>query len=240
MWVRRMGTWSNGYAGTRPRGLLIEPDALQQTVIAACIRFVGCEVTHVDTLQAALTHLDQKQVDLILWRVQARDAEARRRALSAIRMRSSAHLIVIDDDSEAAQVDLESGADQWLPEQFVPGPVVGAVRAALRKDASSPGAITDRVELRGIVLDGARRALTFGGITALLTRQEWDLLSILISHPNRFLGANEIVRLGWRAGDHETEQVRTYVRRLRIKVMPLQLPCELLSEHGRGYCLSFG
>ena len=49
----------------------------------------------------------------------------------------------------------------------------------------------------------------------------------------------EIIRLGWRAGEHAAEQLRTYVHRLRHKLEPLDLPCQLLSQHGQGYCLTF-
>jgi DNA-binding response OmpR family regulator len=99
--------------------------------------------------------------------------------------------------------------------------------------------VATRIEIRGMVLEGKTRRLSAGGHEVAFTRQEWDLLSILASHPNRYLGAREILRLGWRAGDHEAEQLRTYVRRLRQKLDPLKLPCRLLSEHGHGYCLAF-
>jgi DNA-binding response OmpR family regulator len=90
-----------------------------------------------------------------------------------------------------------------------------------------------------MTLDGGRRKLAFGGSEVLLTRQEWDLFSILFSHPDRFITAQEILLLGWRAGDHAAEQIRTYVHRLRLKLEPLKLPCQLLSQHGQGYCLAF-
>jgi DNA-binding response OmpR family regulator len=96
-----------------------------------------------------------------------------------------------------------------------------------------------KVEFRGMKLDGGTRRLAFAGAEACLTRQEWDLFSILFSHPDRFVGAQEILRLGWRAGDHAADQLRTYVQRLRHKLEPLNLPCHLMSQHGRGYCLSF-
>jgi DNA-binding response OmpR family regulator len=95
------------------------------------------------------------------------------------------------------------------------------------------------MEIRGMVLDGNARRLSAGGREVAFTRREWDLLSILVNHPNRFLGAREILRLGWRAGDHEAEQLRTYVRRLRRKLESVEVPFELLSEHGLGYCLAF-
>jgi DNA-binding response OmpR family regulator len=105
-------------------------------------------------------------------------------------------------------------------------------------------ALATRAEIHGMVLDGGRRKLILDrhevSAEVLFTRQEWDLFMILASHPNRFLGAQEILRLGWRAGEHAAEQLRTYVHRLRHKVEPLSLPCRLVSEHGQGYCLMFG
>lgn len=227
-----------GAEGKRRSALLVESDCLNRAVLTTCLQFAGCAVAHSHTPTTALSQLERREFDLILWRVREPDCDLRRQLLFEIRLRTQAPLIVIDHD-DAAQVDLESGADQWLPERLPPGPVVGAIKSALRRVASYPAPITEQIEHRGISLDGVRRSVGFGGATVLLTRQEWELLSILVSRVDRFLTANEIVRLGWRAGYHETEQVRTYVRRLRLKLKPLALPCELVSERGRGYSLRF-
>jgi DNA-binding response OmpR family regulator len=96
-----------------------------------------------------------------------------------------------------------------------------------------------KLEIRGMLLDGRRRQLTFRGREVLFTRQEWSLLSILVSHPDCFLAAREILRLGWQAGDHAAEELRTYASRLRRKLGPLDLPCRLESRHGQGYALIF-
>ena len=159
--------------------------------------------------------------------------------ISELQSRSQAPLVLIDADSNMAQVDLEAGADQWLPKPFVPGNLVASVHAALRKahGSISPLAL---MEIRGMLLDGRERTLAFAGCLATFTRQEWELLSILISHPDRFLSAREILGLGWRAGDHEAEELRTYVHRLRLKLDPMNLPCDLVSQHGQGYALMFG
>lgn len=222
----------------RRSGLLIESDCLNRAVLTTCLQFAGCGVAHTDTPTTALSQLERREFDLILWRVREADFDLRGQLLFEIRLRTQAPLIVIDHD-DAAQMDLESGADQWLPDRLPPGPVVGAIKSALRRVASYPAPITGQIKHHGISLDGVRRSVGFGGATVLLTRQEWELLSIFVSRVDRFLTASEIVRLGWRAGDHETEQVRTYVRRLRLKLKPLALPCELVSEQGRGYSLTF-
>jgi DNA-binding response OmpR family regulator len=146
----------------------------------------------------------------------------------------------VDGGPHDAQQNLEAGADQWLPKPFAPGALVGALRAALRGTASSAVPQILRTEIRGMALDGARRKLSYGADEVLFTRQEWELFSILLSHPDRFLSAQEILELGWSAGEHAAEQLRTYVHRLRQKLEPLGLPCRLLSQHGQGYCLLFG
>jgi DNA-binding response OmpR family regulator len=145
----------------------------------------------------------------------------------------------VDGILDMAQLDLEAGADQWVPKPFAPGALIGALRAALRTAASPTMDIASSIEIQGMVLDGRRRRLIFADREVGFTRQEWALLSILVSRPNRFLGAREILRLGWRAGDHEPDQLRIYVRRLRQKLEPLSLPCRLMSQHGQGYCLDF-
>src|SRR5438309_2306740 len=108
-----------------------------------------------------------------------------------------------------------------LPKPYVPGALVGSVKAALRRSTAINLAPLVKVAIRGMLLDGGRRTLTFSGRQVAFTRQEWQLLVILMSHPDRFLSAREILSLGWRAGDHEAEQLQTYVHRLRLKLGPL-------------------
>jgi DNA-binding response OmpR family regulator len=88
-----------------------------------------------------------------------------------------------------------------------------------------------------MTFDGAGRTLQFHAERISFTAQEWALLAVFLSHPNRFLSAREIIRSGWRGGDHEVEQLRIHVRRLRQKLDPLGAPCRLVSQHNRGYCL---
>ena len=159
--------------------------------------------------------------------------------IGELRLRTEAPLVVVAIGFDTAQNDLEAGADHWLPKPFVPGALVGAVRAVLRKSQSPviPPAVS--YERSGMELDGGSRTLTFQGRQATFTRQEWQLMVILVDHPNRYLTAREILALGWRAGAYGPEEVRIYVRRLCRKMEPLVLPCELLSKHGSGYCLKF-
>jgi two-component system response regulator ResD len=221
------------------QALLIEADNAYRAVMASCLRLAGCHPTVAESADSAFAVLDRRSFDLLVWGVSSDEARRRMPILGELRLRSEASLIVIDGALEAAQSHLEAGADKWVPKPFAPGVLVGSIRAALRKPRSPILPVASRTEIQGMTLDGGTRRLSFGGSQVSFTRQEWDLFSILLSHPDRFLGAREILRLGWRAGDHAAEQLRTYVHRLRRKLGPLDPPCRLLSEHGLGYCLLF-
>ncbi|HEX4214461.1 MAG TPA: winged helix-turn-helix domain-containing protein [Candidatus Dormibacteraeota bacterium] len=225
--------------GTRWRAILIEADDHYRAVMATCIGLANGRSDQFRNLTTALQALDHQSVDLVLWGVDRSEQSRRTELISEMRLRTEAPLIVVDDGTDSAQLNLEAGADRWLPRPFIPGALVASIRAALRQSASSVMEIASHAEIRGMVLDGRRRTLAFDGSVVTFTRQEWSLLSVLVNHPNRFLSAREIVRLGWTAGEHGQEQLRTYVRRIRVKIAPLNPPCQLLSQHGHGYCLSF-
>jgi DNA-binding response OmpR family regulator len=218
--------------------LVIEADDPYSAAMAACIHMTGGRVDCVASPDSAVTLLEGKRYDALVWGV-ASGAPARQvEVISELRRRSEAPLVVIDGGDDVAQLNLEAGADQWLPKPFVPGVLVGALRAVLRRRTVAHQ-VGSRLEVRGLLLDRRARRLAVAGSEVSLTRQEWDLLVILLAYPNRYLSAREIIRLGWHAGDRAPEQVRTYVHRLRDKLKALKPPCQLESRHGLGYCLSF-
>jgi DNA-binding response OmpR family regulator len=221
------------------RALLIEADEAYDGAIAACMAIAGCDIQHVTDIDLALPALDRNHFDVVVWGVPIPDPAHRNESIAELRLHTDAPLVLVAVGFDTAQGDLEAGADQRLPKPFVPGALVGAVRAALRRSKSPTVPLALHLEIRGMALDGNARTLTFNGADATFTRQEWSLLSILMEHPNRYLTAREILHLGWHAGDYGPQEVRIYMRRVRKKIEPLDLPCGLLSRHGYGYCLAF-
>jgi DNA-binding response OmpR family regulator len=219
--------------------LVVEFDGAYRAVIETCAQLAGCRVEPVADVKAALQKLESQSFDVLVWGV-GPEEDRRLDTLSRFRAATDAQMVLLADRFEAAQLAYEAGADQVLPKPFIPGALVGALKAALRRSPSLMPQVASRVEIRGMTFDGDERTLQFRGEEVSFTIQEWDLLAVFLSNPNRFLSAREIIRLGWRAGDHQVEQLRTYVRRLRHKLDPLGIPCRLVSQHSRGYCLVFG
>jgi DNA-binding response OmpR family regulator len=214
--------------------LIIEADEAYRAVIETCVRLAACRAEAVSDLQLALPKLES--VDALIWGLPP-DEDRWSEVVAQLRAVTDARVLLLADHFEAAQAAYEAGADQVLPKPFIPSALVGALRAALRRSPSLMMHLASRVEIKGMTFDGEGRTLQFNGQQVSFTLQEWDLLAVFLSHPNRFLSAGEIIRLGWRAGEHEAEQLRIYVRRLRLKLEPLDVACRLVTQHNRGYCL---
>lgn len=226
--------------GEEPGGpgsvLVIEADEAYRATIDACVELAGCTTEHADGAHV-VEALEGRPFDVIVWGTARAGPTVTADDLFELRLHSDASLVLLDHRPDSAQTDLEAGADQWLAKPFDPGRLVGLLHAALRQAQAEAPRPTHR-EIGGLLLDGSSRRLQVGDREVFLTRQEWDLLTILVEHPNRYLSAREILRLGWHAGYHAADEIRTYVRRLRQKMAELNAPCRLVSEHGRGYRLS--
>lgn len=227
-------------ARRRDRGscavLVVETDEAYRAVIETCVRLAGCRAQAVADPALALAKLEGASFDVLIWG-SGPEEDRNSETVALLRARTDAHVLLLAEHFEAAQAAHEAGADQVLPKPFIPGALIGALRAALRRSPALMMHLASRVEIKGMTFDAAGRTLQFDGAHVSFTTQEWDLLAVFLSNPNRFLTAREIIRLGWRAGAHEVEQLRTYVRRLRQKLEPLDVPFRLVSHHNRGYCL---
>jgi two-component system response regulator ResD len=215
--------------------LIIEADEAYRAVIETCVRLAACRAEAVSDLQLAIPKLESESFDALIWGV-GPEEDRWSELVAQFRASTDARVLLLSDHFEAAQAAYEAGADQVLPKPFIPSALVGALKAVLRRSPSLIMHLASRVEIKGMTFDGGGRTLQFKGEQVSFTVQEWDLLAVFLSHPNRFLGAREIIRFGWRAGDHEAEQLRIYVRRLRLKLEPLDIAWRLVSQHNRGYC----
>jgi PAS domain S-box-containing protein len=107
------------------------------------------------------------------------------------------------------------------------------------KDAIAAGLAfwRDRVtELSGLNLDADRRVINLGADReVVLTQRELQLLEFLVQHPHRYFPDHELAVRAW--GDQLSgDQVRIYIRRLRLKLMGSGW--ELVNRRGYGYSLT--
>jgi len=223
-----------------PRVLVVDANAGYRSVISHVVELAGGQFESVAEFDAARRQIERpRKFDLVILGMSA-DSRVSPKQLGELRAAAGSPFILLDESSDEAGETLETyeaGASQVMPKPFVPDALIGAIKAELRgPDLGSVVAIATKIELEGLVFDAKQRTVKSADATVSLTKREWQLLSFFLTNPNQFFSAEEVVLPAW-GPDASIEQFRTYVTRLRQKLLPFKGVCEVVNEKGRGYRL---
>jgi two-component system response regulator RegX3 len=133
---------------------------------------------------------------------------------------------------------LELGASDYVPKPFRLRELVARMRAVLRRGSPSSAAPTEEVLHAGPVrLDTGRRLVTVNGETVDLSRKEFDLLALLMSHAGQVVTRERCIdRLWWDQDLADTRTLDTHMKRLRRKIEPDPAnPRHLVTVRGVGF-----
>jgi two-component system, OmpR family, alkaline phosphatase synthesis response regulator PhoP len=128
-----------------------------------------------------------------------------------------------EDYSQIAGFD--AGADDYITKPIKPRVLVSRVKALLRRYKSEPGdASHDIEEMKGFRIDREKYAVIKDGKEFHLPRKEFELLSLLVSKPNKVFTREEILSTIW--GDDVIVGDRTidvHVRKIREKFADMNI-----------------
>jgi two-component system response regulator MprA len=135
---------------------------------------------------------------------------------------------------------LDLGADDYLTKPFQFKELAARIRAVLRRQTnpptnSSPESNSKLIQVQDITLDTALREVRRGATRIELSLREYELLALLMRHPNQVLTRDTILDQVWGydfGGDGNIIEV--YVRYLRQK---LGKPNPISTVRGVGYVM---
>ena len=132
---------------------------------------------------------------------------------------------------------LRRGADDYVVKPFSPSEIVARVDAVLRRGAPPDAVPREAIEIDGLAIDPASRAVTVRGQEVVLTAREFDLLLHLASDAGRVFTREQLMASVWRTSFvPDTSTVTVHVRRLRAKVEPDPArPYYIQTAHRVGY-----
>lgn len=130
---------------------------------------------------------------------------------------------------------LDAGADDYLPKPFSTGELLARVRAMLRrKDNFTP----DLLSFGELVLNRSTYELVYGENSLSLSGKEFQVMEMLMQHPNIILTAEQIIThiWGWNT-DVDISVVWVHISNVRKKLETLGVPVSIKSVRNAGYLL---
>ncbi|MBR0657022.1 response regulator [Plastoroseomonas arctica] len=225
------------------RVALVEDDPVQRHIVAEYLAQHGLRPAPFGNARDFRREYAQELPDLALIDVHLNDAEdgfALARWARARSARMGIIMLTAAGDVIDRVAGLESGADDYVTKPFEPRELLARVRALLRRAADAPAPPALQVEHRvGTArLDLERHVLTLAdGSEDTLTASEFDLLALLVRHPNRPLTREWLLeQAAHREAEAFDRAIDNRIMRLRKKVEadPAK-PQALKSVRGVGY-----
>ena len=130
---------------------------------------------------------------------------------------------------------LDAGADDYLPKPFSTQELLARVRAMLRrKDTFTP----DLVSVGALTLNRSTYELVCQGQTLSLSGKEFQVMEMLMLHPNQILTADQLITHIWGWDTNvDTSVVWVHISNIRKKLEALGAPVCIKFVRSAGYVL---
>ena len=215
-----------------------EPDVTRAVGLTISLQEPDWEVLIAHNGEEGLALLDQHSPDAVLLDLQMPDQHGFD-VLQRIRLFSDVPVIILtvrDDELDKVR-GLQLGADDYIVKPFGHLELVARLRSVLRRAAGYIGASEPPLVLDALRIEWNPRRVSLRGQAVRLTSTEFRLLEILARNAGRVVPNETLLARLWGADAvDETDYLKTYIHRLRVKLEddPTQ-PRYLLTERGVGY-----
>lgn len=195
--------------------------------------------------QEALNVMEKQDIHLILMDIMMPVMDGIT-AMAKIREKCNVPIIMLTAKSEDADkiLGLNVGADDYITKPFNPLEVSARVRSQLRRylklGAGTPQ--SDTFVIGGIEMRDEAKEVYVDGVLTALTPTEYDILKLLMSHPDRVYSPKEIYTQVWKEkpiGSDNTVAVHIRHLREKIEIDPAD-PRYIKVIFGKGYKMEKG
>jgi two-component system response regulator CssR len=216
---------------------IVDDDSNIRQIVEAYLQKEGYQTVAMETAEEALRLWETNPPDLWVLDIMLpgmNGYEFCRR----IRMETETPIVMISarDEDVDKILGLELGSDDYLTKPFSPRELVARVNRAIRRwehMRSRSAEVRDNhiksssesKELHSLILDTEKRQVYWLGEEVEVTYKEFQLLRLLVDHPNRAFSRDELLTLVW--GDDyfgSDRVVDDLIRRIRKKLdgIPLE------------------
>lgn len=208
--------------------------------VATLLRRSGYTVDVVHNGRDALSHLtngdyDTAILDIMMPGKSGLDVpkEIRRQGMGIPVM-----LLTAPGELDDRVTGFDSGADDYLPKPFAGRELVSRVRALLRRTESF---VPDVCSFGDVRLDSGTYQLSCGERSVRLGNKAFQLMQMLMRHPNKIVSAEEFMEhiWGWDA-EAEINVVFTNISLMRKNLAKIGSKVKIRVVRNAGYLLAYG
>jgi len=218
--------------------LIVEDENKIAEIIRKYLKLEGYESTQAQSGDEALTLYHQVNPDLIVLDVMLPDMDG---IDICKRLREFSEVPIIMLTARVEEVDrlmgFEAGADDYVCKPFIPRELVARIRAVLNRTQRS----SEQKVLRTgrLMLDISQYKVTVDSIAIKLTQNEFSLLKVMISTPNRVFSRQELLTATQgQSIDIYERTIDTHIKNLRKKLNQVAPQSNFIeSIYGIGYKL---
>ena len=199
---------------------IVEDDSSIRELVAYTLGSQGMEAEGFECPSAFFTALETRVPDLVLLDIMLPETDG----LSVLKKLKGtpaySRLPVIMLTAKGSEYDtvlgLDSGADDYIPKPFGMMELLARIRAVLRRTGEKKGEVH---EYGGIQVYPDSRRVTVNGSEVSLTSKEFDLLTALISQPEKVCTRSQLLSTVWGyISDGESRTVDVHIKTLRQKL----------------------
>ena len=222
----------------RPLVLVVDDEESYRQALASGLTREGFAVEIAGDGHEALRLFHRVHPDLVLLDVMLPDQSGIELCQQMRALKPVPIIMVTARDSEVDVVlGLELGASDYVPKPFRLRELVARMRAVLRRGAAVSEHHEEILHVGPVRLAAGRREVSVHDVPVDLSRKEFDLLSLLMSHSGQVVTRDGCIdRLWWDQELTDTRTLDTHIKRLRRKIEPDPAnPRHLVTVRGVGF-----
>ena len=222
----------------RPLVLVVDDEESYRQALASGLTREGFAVECAGDGHEALRLFHRVHPDLVLLDVMLPDQSGIEICQQMRSLKPVPIIMVTARDSEVDIVlGLELGASDYVAKPFRLRELVARMRAVLRRGVAVAEHHEEVLAVGPVRLDAGRREVTVNEVPVDLSRKEFDLLALLMSHSGQVVTRDWCIdRLWWDQELTDTRTLDTHIKRLRRKIEPDPAnPRHLVTVRGVGF-----
>lgn len=205
------------------RVLVADDDHDIRQAITIYLKNEGLEVSEAANGEEVLRIIANEEVHLLILDVMMPILDG---LTTAIKLRENDENIpILMLSAKSEDIDkihgLQVGADDYLEKPFNPLELMARVRAHLRRytklgTMEKPASV---LTIEGLTLDQVTKIVTIEGQPLKMTPKEFQILALLMSHPNQVFSMEQIYEQIWKeVGFNIENTVSVHIRKIREKI----------------------